>query len=145
MQSTRSHKAEIRQLGNQATDEAVRLNCSGDWTIDGLKAAAETLENFVGTLRNISIQWDISDVGNVDSAGMMLFIRSYDALKANNCSIELIGTSSEQEEMYHLLRRYAPEASGAKPAFSSRFLRPLRNIGKNSVLFISNVRLRTCM
>jgi len=136
MQSTPSHKAQIRQLGNQTIADAVELKCSGDWTIDGLNIAAEALENLSRTLHNVSIQWDVSDVENVDSAGMMLFIRSYDALRKNNCSIQLIGADSAQEEMYHLLRRYAPAVSEARPAFSSRLLNPLRNIGKSSVVFI---------
>jgi len=38
--------------------------------------------------------------------------------------------------MYGLLRKYAPGNSGVGPAFSSRFLKPLRNTGKNSVAFV---------
>ncbi len=138
MESTPSHKAQIQQLRNQAADGAVpvQLQSSGDWTITGLKDVAEYLKKFAGTIHDVSIQWDVSDVGQVDSAGMMLFIRSYDALKANNCSIEVAGATSEHEKMYHLLRRYTHKSSLARPAFSSRFLNPLQTIGKKFVAFI---------
>ena len=53
---------------------------------------------------NISILWDISDAGLVDSAGMMLFIHYYDLLKSNNFSIEFIGAKDKHENMY----RYQP-------------------------------------
>ena len=112
------------------------LQSFGDWTIDALRDAAGMLEQFSGTSRNVSIQWDVSDVGSLDSAGMMLFIHYYDVLKSNKCSIKVIGAKIEHEKMYGLLRKYAPGDSGVRPAFSSRFLKPLSNTGKNSVAFV---------
>lgn len=137
MQSTPSYKAQIQQLKNQAADDgAVLLQSSGDWTIAGLTDVGGDLEKFSGTIHDVSIQWDVSAVGQVDSAGMMLFIRVLDALKANNCSIEIVGAKSEHEKMYRLLRRYAPKSSVPRPAFSSYFLKPLQNIGKKFVAFV---------
>jgi len=115
------------------------LKSFGDWTIDALRDAAEMLEQFSRTSRNVSIQWDLSHVGRVDSAGIMLFIQCYDLLKSNKCSIEVIGAKSEHEKMYQLLRKYAPGDSGGGPAFSSRFLKPLSGIGNNSVEFMLNI------
>jgi phospholipid/cholesterol/gamma-HCH transport system permease protein len=136
MQSTPSYKAQIQQLKNQAADDGViRFESSGDWTITALKDVAEALEKFSGTIHDVSIQWDVSGVGQVDSAGMMLFIRSFDALKTNNCSIEVVGVKSEHEKMYRLLRRYAPKSSVPSPAFSSYLLKPLQNIGRKFVAF----------
>lgn len=112
------------------------LKSFGDWTIDALRDAAGILEQFSRASRNVSIQWDVSDVGSVDSAGMMLFIRSYDLLKANNCSIKVIGAKSEHEKMYRLLLRYAAGDLGGGPAFFSRFLKPLNSIGKSFVAFV---------
>ena len=134
MQSTRSQKAWIQWL--KSTDGVILLQSFGDWTIDALRNAAEILEQFSGTSRNVSIQWDVSDVGSVDSAGMMLFIHYYDVLKSNKCSIKVIGAKIEHEKMYGLLRKYAPGDSGVGPAFSSRFLKFLSNTGKNSVAFV---------
>ncbi|MEA1867675.1 MAG: MlaE family lipid ABC transporter permease subunit, partial [Thermodesulfobacteriota bacterium] len=88
---------------------------------------------------NVSIQWDVSDVGRVDSAGMMLFIHYYDLLKSNNCSIEVIGAKDEHEKMYQLLREYAPGHPVVGPAFSSHFLRIFNGIGKTSVTFVMDI------
>jgi len=134
MESIRSQKARIRQF--KSTDGVITLTSFGDWTIDALRDAAGMLEQFSGTSRNVSIQWDVSDIGSVDSAGMMLFIHYYDVLKSNKCSIKVIGAKIEHKKMYGLLRKYAPGNSGVGPAFSSRFLKPLRNTGKNSVAFV---------
>ena len=134
MQTTRSQKARIKQL--EITDGVIMLKSFGDWTIDALRDAAEMLEQFSRTSRNVSIQWDLSHVGRVDSAGIMLFIQCYDLLKSNNCSIEVIGAKSEHEKIYRLLRKYAPGDSGVRPAFSSRFLKPFSGIGKSSVEFM---------
>ena len=136
MQSTRSQKAQIRQLKSQDADRVILLKSFGDWTIDALQDSAEILEKISLASRNVSIQWDVSDVGSVDSAGMMLFIHYYDLLKSNKCSIKVIGAKSEHEKTYRLLRKYASEDSRVGPAFSSRFLRPLSNTGKISVAFV---------
>jgi len=137
MQTLRSQKARIQRL--KSTDGVIMLKSFGDWTTDALRDAAEILEQFSRTSRNVSIQWDLSHVERVDSAGIMLFILCYDLLKSNNCSIEVIGAKSEHEKMYRLLRKYAPGDSGVGPAFSSRFLKPLSDIGKGSVAFMLNM------
>ncbi|MBA7641073.1 MAG: MlaE family lipid ABC transporter permease subunit [Calditrichaeota bacterium] len=134
MQLIQSQKAQIRRL--KSTDGVILLKSSGDWTIDALRDAAGMLEHFSMASRNVSIQWDVSDVGRVDSAGMMLFIHYYDLLKSNNCSIEVIGAKDEHEKMHRLLREYAPGHPVVGPAFSSRFLRIFNGIGKISVAFV---------
>ena len=134
MQLIQSQKAQIQRL--KSTDGVILLKSSGDWTIDALRDAAGMLEHFSMASRNVSIQWDVSDVGRVDSAGMMLFIHYYDLLKSNNCSIEVIGAKDEHEKMYRLLREYAPGHPVVEPSFSSRFLRIFNGIGKISVAFV---------
>ena len=134
MQLIQSQKAQIQRL--KSTDGVILLKSSGDWTIDALRDAAGMLEHFSMASRNVSIQWDVSDVGSVDSAGMMLFIHYYDLLKSNNCSIEVIGARDEHKKMYRLLREYAPGHPVVGPAFSSRFLKPFSGIGKISVAFV---------
>jgi phospholipid/cholesterol/gamma-HCH transport system permease protein len=131
MPLTQSHKAQIER--HKSTDGVILLKSFGDWTNDTLRDVTVTLEKFSRANRNISIQWDVSDVGQVDSAGMMLFIHHYDVLKSNNCSIEVTGIKREHEKMHELLRRFAAEGSGAKPVFSFRFLKLFNTIGKNTV------------
>lgn len=139
MQSTRSQNAAIQWRKQKNGDGGILLKSSGDWTIDTLKDIAGALDEISRTNRNVSIRWEVSDVGRVDSAGMMLFIRSYNVLKANNCAIEIIGAKSEHENMYHVLRRYVPEASGIKPAFFVFFLKPVQGIGKKTVAMVLDI------
>jgi len=140
MQSNRSQKAQIRRIKSTDGDGVIMLKSFGDWTIDDLRDTAETLEQFSRASRNVSIQWDVSDVGSVDSAGMMLFIHYYDLLKSNKCSIKVIGVKSEHERMYRLLRRYTAGDSGGGPAFFTRLLKPLSDIGKISAAFVLDMR-----
>lgn len=86
MRLIQSQKALVRWL--KSTDGVILLKSSGDWTIDALCGMPE---QFSREMCNVSIQWDVSDVGRVGSAGMMLFIHYYDLLKSNKCSIKIIG------------------------------------------------------
>jgi phospholipid/cholesterol/gamma-HCH transport system permease protein len=134
MQLIQAQKAQIRLL--KSTDGVILLKSFGDWTIDALRDAAGMLEHFSMASRNVSIQWDVSDVGRVDSAGMILFIHYYDLLKSNNCSIKVIGAKDEHKKMYRLLREYTPGHPVVEPAFSSHFLRIFNRIGEISVAFV---------
>jgi len=140
MQSTQSQQARIQRLHNESGDNTVRLKSSGDWTIDTLHDAAEILDEITSTCRNVPILWDVSDTGRVDSAGMLLFIRTSDALKANQCSMEVVGATSEHEKIYQLLLRYASGHREGKPAFFSRLLMPFNRIGRRFVAFLADLR-----
>ncbi|TKB26580.1 MlaE family lipid ABC transporter permease subunit [Desulfopila sp. IMCC35006] len=140
MQSTRLQKATIESLQSKDEAETLRLRCSGDWTIDTLHDAPDALNKIANTSRNISIVWDVSDTGRVDSAGMLLFIRTSALLKKNNCSLQVVGTTSEQEKLYALLQKYSPEHSELKPAFFSRLVTPFDRIGRNFIAFLANLR-----
>ena len=80
-----------------AKSGTVRFKCQGDWTAETLQDVVKSLEIYSSSLRDASIQWDVSEVGKLDSAGMMLYIHYYDLLKSQQCSIELTGTRQEYE------------------------------------------------
>jgi phospholipid/cholesterol/gamma-HCH transport system permease protein len=118
-------------------ERQLTIRSSGDWVIEGLRDVDGKLEQFVRKIsktRKTSIQWDVSAVGRVDSAGMMLFIRYYDLL-ALNCTIEIIGDNAGHDKMYRLLRQYVPVPSVAGAALSPRLLRFLHELGKGFVSF----------
>ena len=140
MQSTQPQKATIQKLQRKNEEGAIRLKSSGDWTIDTLQDATEALREIANTCWNISILWDVSDTGRVDSAGMMLFIRTSNLLKKNKCSIQVVGATSEQEKLYQLLQKYTPEHSEIKLDFFSRLLSPLNRIGRRFVAFLNDLR-----
>ena len=112
------------------------LKSLGNWTNDMLRDADKMLERFSRANQNESIHWDVSNVGRIDSAGIMLFINYYDLLKSHNCAIQMIGAKSEHEKMYRLLRKYTSRATQHQPKLTAHFLKPLNNIGKSSVVFV---------
>ena len=137
MQLTQSQMARIQWLNK--TDGVIKLKSSGDWTINTLRDVARILERYSMENRNDSILWDVSDVGRVDSAGMMLFIHYYDLLRSNSSAIKVIGIKSDHERMYRLLRKYAVDNSGVESTFSSRYFTLLNDIGKSSVTFVQDI------
>ena len=138
MESTTRHTPSA-QLKIHHADGVTKLKSSGDWTVHALKGVAGIMQQLRRIKRNIPIQWDVSEVGKVDSTGMMLFIRSYDVILTHNCSIEVIGAKAEHEQMYRLLRRYAPSAPKDKVTFFSRHLSLFTNLGKKSEAFVKNL------
>lgn len=137
MRITQSLEAQLQCVKND--DGIIMLNSSGDWTGDSLKNVTIALQQLSQTSRNKSIQWDVSKLGRIDSAGVMLFIHYYDLLKSNHCTIEVIGAKHEHEKMYRLLRKYAQADSERKPALSSRLLKPFNSIGKSSCAFVEDM------
>jgi len=129
--------ARLQWLKN--TEGEIILKSSGDWTINTLQDASGILEQYSGASHNLSVQWDVSDVGRIDSAGMMLFIHHYDVLTSNHCTIKITGAKRDHERMYRLLRKYAVQHSMEKPALFSPLLTPLYDIGENSVSFIKDI------
>ncbi len=126
MGDTLSHKG---QIGFVETSSSVLISSSGDWVIEGLGDVDRKLEHFAGKVSKKSVQWDVSAVGRVDSAGMMLFVRYYDLLQSNDCTIEIIGAGAEHDTMYRLLRQYVSAPSVDGVTFSSRFLRIINMLG----------------
>ncbi|MDD3813148.1 MAG: MlaE family lipid ABC transporter permease subunit [Desulfocapsaceae bacterium] len=127
MGDTLSHKG---QIGFIETSSGVLISSSGDWVIEGLRDVDRKLEQFAVKTCKKSVQWDLSAVGRVDSAGMMLFIRYYDLLQSNDCTIEIIGASADYDTMYRLLRQYVSTPSVTGPTFSSRFIGVINELGR---------------
>ncbi len=136
MNGTSSHKGWIEFIDTQG---GMTITSRGDWVIEGLRDVDRKLEQLVHKTRKVPVQWDVSGVERVDSAGMMLFIRYYDLLVLNNCTLEIIGAKGEFDKMYRLLRQYVagPPAVGA--ALSSRLLRLLHELGKGFVSFFMDM------
>lgn len=115
------------------------LISSGIWTCDALTEVEVMLNEFCSANQNTSIQWDVSNVERVDSAGVMLFIHYYDLLLAQHCNITVIGAKAEHEKMYHLLRKYACNEAEVVIELSSQFLKPFKQIGKKTVEYTLDI------
>jgi len=117
----------------------VTIRSCGDWIIESLGGVERKLKHFAGKTDKTLIQWDVSEVERIDSAGMMLFISFYDLLTRNNCTIEIIGASASHDKLYQLLRQYVQEPPVAGDALASRLLQFLRALGKGSVTFFHDM------
>ena len=136
MVTAQTQKARISCI--QSSD-GVELNSSGDWIVEELAEAAGILERFSKKVSSMPVKWNVTDIGRVDSAGMVLLIQHYDLLKSNNCTVEFLGLAGDHEKMYRLLREYVCEDSAIKPSFFSRFLKFFNGIGRNSVAFVRDI------
>lgn len=140
MHATHAQYATVERLPCENGERTVRLKSSGDWTMDTLHDAAVLLGELTDSCRNVTVRWDVTDTGRVDSAGMLLFIRTCNALRANQCSIEVTGATREQEKIYQLVYRYAAEHPAAQTALVLRLLAPLNRIGRRFVAFLRDLR-----
>ncbi len=121
------------QIGFVETTSGVTITSSGDWVLEGLRDVDKKLEHFAGKTRSVPVQWDVTAVGRVDSAGMMVFIRYYDQLLLNDCTVEIIGASAGYDKMYRLLRQFVPDSPSVEPVLPSRHLTFVQGLGKITV------------
>ena len=90
--------------------------------------------------RKTPIQWDVSGVGKIDSAGIGLLFHYYDFLSTRECRIDITGQTPEFQELYELLRPMATAQVVEKPSLFSRWLSPLANLGES----VTRIRGATC-
>ena len=131
-------KAEIQF--HQNSDGSISLKSMGDWTIGAIKNVANKLDIFANAYRNIPVEWDVADISEIDSAGMMLFIHCYDLLSANNCTIEVIGATEKHKQLYSLLRDHVEaEIPIAGRRLGQKLLKPFYLLGKWVTEFVTEV------
>jgi len=137
---TQATQRNIAKIDQRHIDGAVFLTSSGLWNVHSLNQVSKQLEQLVKTIKNTAIEWNISQVEQVDSAGMMLFIHYYDLLKSNNCSIQMTGTKLEHKKLYRLLRKHVAHCSISKDQPSSSALQVIESVGKTVVSSTIDVR-----
>ncbi len=124
----------------QAESGSVLFSCQGDWTAAGLEEVVKSLQEYADSLRDVSIEWDLSGIGKVDSAGMMLYIHYYDQFRLQNCTVTLTGERSEFTDLYQLLRPHVTQQTGAAPGLLSRLYLPLNNLGESVANFWRDIK-----
>lgn len=82
------------------------FKCSGEWTLNHLKEIALILESYPVTS---PITWDISDVTELDSAGVALWHLYYRAFKKKGFASEIIGSKEDHLQLYNLLYPHPQE------------------------------------
>ena len=122
---------------NKITGEGgtVIFKSLGDWTVNSLQGALKSLAEYASAIRKTSIQWDVSGVEKIDSAGVALIFHYCDFLQTRDCSIEITGQKPEFQELYDLLRPMVSGQPEEKSSLFSRWLLPLRNLGESVTNF----------
>ena len=110
--------------------QQIRIVAKGDWTLATVPQIEKELDAIP---HGKDIVWDFSGVEEFDSAGVLLFIEYYDKLK-RNASVELVGYSESQKEMYDLLRSHMIEKV---PARKTGFFEEL---GKSTMVALGDIR-----
>ncbi|HIE54536.1 MAG TPA: MlaE family lipid ABC transporter permease subunit [Chromatiaceae bacterium] len=109
-----------------------RLICSGNWTAELLDDAVAILKRQVGRLRNAGVHWDFSAVGQMDSAGMMLYLHYRRVLERQGCRVETSGQGEAQRQLFELLKGFLSEQPPTR-SLGQRLLNPLHEVGRTTV------------
>ncbi len=123
----------------EGSNNELIFKCAGDWTHDVLFDAEQKLIALSKTYNSRSVLWDITDIGEVDSAGVMLFIHHYDQLQTNQCTLAIVGTHTDFEQLYQLLRQYVIPPVVTRRNFRSQLLQPFTTVGKSVNTFVNDV------
>jgi phospholipid/cholesterol/gamma-HCH transport system permease protein len=83
----------------------IKLISGGEWTLKTVPQIEKALHQFSFDEKII---WDVSGVKSFDSAGILLFIEYYEYFKQTT-TVEVIGYTSDQKEMYELLKKSTKE------------------------------------
>ena len=108
----------------------IKLVSKGDWTLKSLPKIRKQLSKIPFDKKMI---WDLSEVEDFDSAGILLFTEYYELFSKKN-SVELTGYTKNQKDMYDLLKQSSQEIeSPKKEGF-------VENIGKNSLEVYNDIK-----
>ncbi len=89
-------------ITQNATDNII-LTSTGDWTVAGIHDLAAKLSSLLNKIQKNTVQWNVGEIGEIDSAGMMLFLDYHDVLIANNCKLTVIGETENNKRLSELL------------------------------------------
>ena len=90
-----------KQFLDYAADQhQLKLNSKGEWTLDSVRRIEQELRMVPCDKK---ILWDVSEVSEFDSAGILLFSEYFERFQGET-NLEVVGYSEKQKEMYRLLR-----------------------------------------
>ncbi len=135
-----SSVAEIHFYQND--DGSCVLKSIGDWTVDTIQNVVSQLDKLSQACRNNAVLWDMSGVGEIDSAGALLFIQYHDKLQQNSCTVSVSGMTAKHQKLTVLLRKHIvePPSLNSKP-LSINFLAPFQVLGRWAVTVFTELIL----
>ncbi len=110
-----------------------RLVCAGRWTLPTIGRVARTLEQLVPAEKVI---WDVTEVSEVDSAGVALWQLYYRAFEQQGIASTLRGADEKQAKLYRLLYPH-PVDDVPTPKPASWFY----SLGKNTHQILQGIAL----
>ncbi len=117
-------------LSYEIDRDHLKLVARGEWTLQSVRQIEKLLAKVP---YDAKIIWDLSAVSDFDSAGVLLFIEYLERYKKNT-TVEVLGYSLKQKEMYDLLTSHNLESI---PLRKDSFL---EIIGKNTVAIYHDIK-----
>jgi len=108
----------------------IELISNGEWTLKSLSKIRKEL-NQISPVKQII--WDLSNISDFDSAGILLFMEYYELFSKQN-SVEVRGYTQNQKDMYDLLKKSSHEPETKK---GKNFL---EKIGQNTLEIYTDIK-----
>jgi len=110
--------------------QQITIVSAGSWTLSTVQQIEHILQKVP---RGEKVVWDLSNIENFDSAGVLLFIEYFEQFKKNS-EVEVKGYTSSQKEMYILLKEHTVESL---PVRKSGFFEEL---GESTFKILQDIR-----
>jgi len=117
-------------LSYENHQDHLKLISTGEWTLTSIRQVEKLLDKVPYDKKII---WDLSDVSDFDSAGILLFIEYLERYEKKT-TVEVVGHTTSQKKMYDLLKSHTLETT---PPRKKNFL---EIIGKRSVDIYDDIR-----
>lgn len=111
---------------------STKLISIGDWTLESIPEIQILLQNIPTDKKII---WDVSAINEFDSAGVLIFIKYFDYLSSKT-TVEVIGYTAKQNEMYNLLNQKDKQTH----TIIKSKVNWLADIGKQTVNFYNDMK-----
>ena len=111
-------------LSYDVHQQQLKLTSTGEWTLESVRQ----IEKHLGEISyDKKIIWDVSQIEQFDSAGVLLFIEYFERFKKET-KVEVVGYTEKQKAMYALLKEKSFKEVIAPPKQTV-----LERIGQNTV------------
>ena len=112
------------------TNDTVKIVSTGKWTIESVPKIEKFLKK-IPTSKQII--WDMSQIEDFDSAGILLYMKYFDIFKKDR-DVTTIGYTEKQNKMHKLLREHTLES------FDVKKVSFFEELGKNTINLLNDIK-----